>query len=76
MEYLIWAVTLWLMVFIFIPVSRFRQLWLVAVLSPLLLFIMNYSPIWGITSLPGALLPLQEFRCLFSWVALPEAFCS
>jgi hypothetical protein len=43
MEYLIWAVTLWLMVFIFIPVSRFRQLWLVAVLSPLLLFIMNYT---------------------------------
>ncbi len=43
MEYLVWAVVMWLLVFILVPLNRLRLLWPVAIVSILLLFVMNFT---------------------------------
>lgn len=42
MESLLWAVILWLLVFILIPIGRIKLLWPVAVISFIWMFILNY----------------------------------
>ncbi|MCL5781127.1 MAG: hypothetical protein M1119_09605 [Firmicutes bacterium] len=42
MENIIWAVALWLLVFIIIPMERIRQIWPAAVLAAVWMFILNY----------------------------------
>ena len=43
MENLIWAVVLWLLVLILIPLDRIKQLYPIAILSFVLLFALNYT---------------------------------
>lgn len=43
MENLLWAIFLWALVFILIPLDRIKQLWPVAILSFFLLFAVNYA---------------------------------
>lgn len=43
MENLVWAIGLWALVFILIPVERIKQLWPVGVLSFLWMFFLNYT---------------------------------
>ncbi|MDD4237070.1 MAG: hypothetical protein PHT62_00745 [Desulfotomaculaceae bacterium] len=43
MEYLVWAVVLWLLVFTLVPFDRFKLLWPVVVIATLLLFAMNFT---------------------------------
>jgi len=42
MENIIWAVALWLLVFIIIPAGRIRQIWPAALLAAVWMFILNY----------------------------------
>ncbi|OPX86321.1 MAG: hypothetical protein A4E53_03231 [Pelotomaculum sp. PtaB.Bin104] len=42
MENLVWAILLWALVFILIPIERIKILWPVAVAAPILLFIIDY----------------------------------
>lgn len=43
MENILWVVSLWLLVFILIPIERIKVLWPVAVISFIWMFIMNYT---------------------------------
>ncbi|HBV95983.1 MAG: hypothetical protein JL50_05040 [Peptococcaceae bacterium BICA1-7] len=43
MENLVWAIGLWALVFILIPVERIKQLWPVGVLSFFWMFFLNYA---------------------------------
>lgn len=48
MENLIWAILLWALVFILIPLNRVKEIWPAAVIAMVLGFIMNYIFIqWG-----------------------------
>lgn len=43
MESILWAIILWLLVFILIPPERIKQLWPVAVISFIWMYILNYT---------------------------------
>lgn len=43
MESIIWAIVLWLLVIILIPVERIKQLWPVAIISFVWMFVLNYT---------------------------------
>lgn len=48
MENLVWAVTLWLLVFLLIPLERLKDLWLVGVISFIWFFVIQFFFIaWG-----------------------------
>ncbi|HBV96032.1 MAG: hypothetical protein JL50_05325 [Peptococcaceae bacterium BICA1-7] len=47
MENLIWAIGLWALVFVLIPIERLKEIWPVAVVGIIWQFIMNYMMIEG-----------------------------